>query len=101
LPDGADWPRQVPPVTNGGRFPKTDFDIDLEGRSVTCPARETTTDARAVRDHKGRPATRFVFAAATCAACPFMTQCTTASGGRQVTVGLHDESPGIRGHSRP
>ena len=88
-------------MTNGGRFPKTDFDIDLEGRSVTCPARETTTDARAVRDHKGRPATRFVFAAATCAACPFMTQCTTASGGRQVTVGLHDESPGIRGHSRP
>jgi hypothetical protein len=52
---GAELVAKVPPVTNGGRFPKTDFDIDLEAQSVTCPARETTTDARAVKDHKGRP----------------------------------------------
>ncbi len=57
---------------------------------MTCPARETTTDARPMKDHKGRPATRFVFAAATCGACPFQTQCTTATGGRQVTVGVHE-----------
>ena len=67
---GAELVAKVPPVTNAGRFPKTDFDIDLEAQSVTCPARETTTDARRVRDHKGRPAARFVFAAATCAALP-------------------------------
>ena len=77
-------------MTNGGRFPKTDFEIDLEAGAVTCPARETTTDARPVKDHKGRPATRFVFATSTCGACPFQTQCTTAKGGRQITVGVHE-----------
>ncbi len=86
---GAELVAKVPPVTNGGRFPKTDFEINLETNTVTCPAHETTTDARAVKDHKGRPATRFVFAAATCAACPFQSQCTTATGGRQITVGVH------------
>ena len=65
----------------------TDFEIDLEAGAVTCPACETTTD---VRDHKGRAATRFVFATAACAACPFQTQCTTAKGGRQITVGVHE-----------
>jgi len=87
---GAELVAKVPPVTNGGRFPKTDFDIDLDAGTVTCPALETTTDARPVKDHKGRAATRFVFAALTCATCPFQTRCTTASGGRQITVGVHE-----------
>jgi len=88
--EGAELVAKVPPVTNGGRFPKTDFEIDLETNTVTCPARETTADARPMKDHKGRPATRFVFAAAICAACPFQSQCTTSTGGRQITVGVHE-----------
>ena len=87
---GAELVAKVPPVTNGGRFPKTDFVIDSEARSVTCPAGVTTTDARPAQDHKGRPATRFVFASATCAACPLMARCTTAKGGRQILVGGHE-----------
>jgi len=85
---GAELVAKVPPVTNGGRFPKTDFEINLEAGSVTCPAGVTTTDARPTRDHKGRPATRFVFA--TCAACPLVAGCTTAKGGRQIMVGVHE-----------
>ncbi|HWI02469.1 MAG TPA: IS1182 family transposase [Acidimicrobiales bacterium] len=87
---GAELVAKVPPVTNGSRFPKTDFEINLQAGSVTCPAGVTTTDARAARDHKGRPATRFVFAPATCAACPLLAQCTTAKGGRQIMVGVHE-----------
>jgi hypothetical protein len=87
---GAELVAKVPPVTNGGRFPKTDFVIDSEAGSVTCPAGMTTTDARPARDHKGRPATRFVFASATCAACPLLGQCTTSRGGRQIMVGVHE-----------
>ena len=87
---GAELVAKVPPVTNGGRFPKTDFDINLEAGSVTCPAGVTTTDARPARDHKGRPTTRFVFAPATCAACPLAAQCTTAKGGRQIMVSVHE-----------
>ncbi|MDQ6728432.1 MAG: transposase [Actinomycetota bacterium] len=87
---GAEMVAKVPPVTNGGRFPKTDFEINLESVSVTCPAGVTTTDARPTRDHKGRPATRFVFAPATCAACPLVANCTKAKGGRQIMVGVHE-----------
>jgi len=87
---GAELVAKVPPVTNGGRFPKTDFEIDLDAGSVTCPAGVTTTDARPARDHKGRPATRFVFAPATCAACPLVANCTKAKGGRQIMVGMHE-----------
>jgi hypothetical protein len=87
---GAELVAKVPPVANSGRFPKTDFEIDLHAGSVTCPAGVTTTDARPAKDHKGRPATRFVFAPATCAACPLLAACTKAKGGRQIMVGVHE-----------
>jgi len=87
---GAELVAKVPPVTNSGRFPKTDFEINLQAGSVTCPAGATTTDARPARDHKGRSATRFLFAPATCAACPVGARCTKAKGGRQIMVGVHE-----------
>jgi hypothetical protein len=88
---GATMVAKVPPVTNGGRFPKTDFDIDLLAGRVTCPAGQTTPDARPGKDHKGRPATVFRFAADTCAVCPLRHQCTTSGSGRTVVVGRHHE----------
>ena len=88
---GAELVGKVPPVTNAGRFPKTDFDVDLEAGRVTCPAGETTSDARPSKDHKGRPAVTFVFDAATCAACPLRDQCTNAKGGRTIVVGPHHD----------
>jgi len=63
---GVDLVAKVPPVTNGGRFPKTDFRIDNENKEVTCPAGNTTGDARTITDHKGRPATAYRFAPDTC-----------------------------------
>ncbi len=86
---GAKLVAKVPPVTNGGRFPKTDFVVDDENKQVTCPAGNTTRDAREVKDHKGRPATAYTFDAAMCANCPLRDQCTTAKGGRQIIVGRH------------
>jgi hypothetical protein len=56
---------------------------------VTCPAGETTSDARPVKDHKGRRADAYRFDAATCAACPLREQCTAGKGGRQIVVGRH------------
>jgi len=80
---------KVPPVTNAGRFPKTDFDIDLTAGKVTCPAGATTADARPAKDHKGRPATMFHFAAGTCATCPLRDRCAAGKGGRTIMVGRH------------
>jgi hypothetical protein len=88
---GAELVAKVPPVTNRGLFPKTDFRIDLSGAKVTCPAGQTTTDVRPSTDHKGRPAMTFHFGPATCAACPLRDACTTAKGGRTIVVGPHHE----------
>lgn len=87
---GVELVAKVPPVTNRGLFPKTDFVIDAEAGTVTCPAGVTTTDARPAKDHKGHPALRFVFPAEVCAACPLHASCTTGARGRSVIVGRHE-----------
>lgn len=86
---GAEMVAKVPPVSNGGRFPKTEFFIEPD--QVTCPAGEETSDAHRIRDHKGRPAVRFVFPAEVCGACPLRTECVAGQGGRTITVGIHEE----------
>jgi len=88
---GVEMTAKVPPVTNAGRFPKTDFTIDTAAGTVTCPAGQTTTDARPSKDHKGRPATTFSFAADVCGACPLRGSCTSATGGRTIVVGVHHD----------
>jgi hypothetical protein len=88
---GAEMVAKVPPVTNAGRFPKTDFAIDTTAGTVTCPAGQITTDARPAKDHKGRPGLRFVFPAETCTACPRRDRCVGGKGARSVFVGCHQE----------
>ena len=57
---------KVPDIQNQGYFAKTDFHLDLEAGTCTCPNQQVTSDLRLV---KGGGAT-FVFATQTCAACP-------------------------------
>ncbi|HYR62302.1 MAG TPA: transposase, partial [Actinomycetota bacterium] len=88
---GAELVAKVPPVSNRGLFPKTDFVIDLEATTATCPAGVTTADARPAKDHKGRPSTMFVFPAEICASCPLRECCTKAKhASRTVAVGVHE-----------
>jgi hypothetical protein len=86
---GTELVAKVPPTSNSGRFAKTEFGIDLEAGTVTCPAGVTTADARRAKDHKGRPATMFYFDAATCGTCPLRDRCTAGKGGRTIMVGRH------------
>ena len=88
---GVEVVAKVPPVTNGGRLPKTDFRIDPDIPSACCPAGHTTTDARPAKDHKGRRVLRLVFSAETCAACPLRASCVGGQGGRTVTVSFHEK----------
>lgn len=76
---------KVPTVTNQGRFPKTAFVIDLEARTATCPAGQTTHDLRRTPTGGGQ----FQFDVAVCAACPLRAQCVKGVGGR--TVALHPQ----------
>jgi hypothetical protein len=89
---GTDLVAKVPPVSNAGRFPKTDFSIDTAEGTVTCPAGVVTTDSRPERDARGRPGRRFSFADATCATCPLRASCVKGeTKGRTIFVSRHED----------
>ena len=71
---------KVPALTNRGRFPKTEFAIDLDAISCTCPAGQISTDLR------GGKQRAFHFAVEVCAACPLRSMCVRGRGGRSVQV---------------
>jgi len=74
---------KVPAMTNRGRFPKTDFTIDLEAGACTCPAGQVSVNLRGAKQQA------FHFAPAVCAACPLRRRCVRGQGGR--TVQLHPQ----------
>jgi transposase len=83
--DGRPLIAKVPAVTNQGRFPKTQFRIELEQETCTCPAQQVSHDFRPAAPGGGV----FHFAAAVCAACPLRSQCVRGTGGR--TVQMHPQ----------
>jgi hypothetical protein len=74
-----------PPAAVKDHFPKDRFTIDLDGKTVTCPAGVTVPIRPATGRHTG--AARF---AAACRTCPLAAQCTTAKEGRTITIGPHE-----------
>src|SRR6266496_4358311 len=75
-----------PPAAVKGHFPKDRFAIDLEGKTVACPAGVTVAiGARAGGRHAGQA--RF---GAACHICPLAAQCTTAGQGRTITIGPYE-----------
>lgn len=73
---------KVPTMTNQGCFPKTDFTLDQEAGTCTCPAGQTTDDFRPAKEGGGV----FRFAATVCESCPLRAQCVRGGGGRSVSV---------------
>ena len=74
-----------PPAAVKGCFPKDRFAIDLDGKTVTCPAGVTVP----IRPATGRHAGTARFGAA-CRTCPLAAQCTGAKEGRTITIGPHE-----------
>lgn len=71
-----------PPSAPAGLFTKDDFEVDLDGGTVTCPAGETAPIP--AMGTRGRAQARF--GAARCAACPLRSRCTTSPKGRIVEI---------------
>jgi hypothetical protein len=71
------------PTAPAGRYPKSDFQIDLDARTVTCPAGQTAP-LRALRDEQ---IARFGGA---CRGCPLADKCTGSPKGRTIRVGPHE-----------
>ena len=87
---------KLPRRPDSKRFPKEDFEIDLESGTCTCPAGHTTrklyrmgtrTD-RTGRIHQLRA---FWFDAAVCGACPLREQCVGSANGSGRTARLHPQ----------
>lgn len=57
---------------------------------MTCPAGHETETSYQTRDHSGRPVQRFQFDGDICAECPLRSDCTTAKGGRSITLHYHE-----------
>jgi IS5 family transposase len=78
------------PTAAGGLFSKDRFDInlgaDLGTGAVTCPG-GVTAPIRPARAGGGT-----AFFASACPGCPLRAQCTTAAGGRTVSVGPYEQT---------
>ena len=58
-------------------FQKRDFKIDVEEKTVTCPAGLTVTESRMVKDAQKRLVPLFVFQEEQCGPCELRAQCLT------------------------
>jgi hypothetical protein len=73
------------PVNAGGLFTKDQFAIDLDQDRVSCPAGNT---APIRRGSDGAGVASFGQA---CPDCPLRAQCTKATGGRSIGIGLQEK----------
>jgi hypothetical protein len=74
---------KVPACNNRDCFSKREFVIDLDAMEVRCPAGQSTRDYRSAGDDQGG---QFLFAAATCQACPLRAQCVRGQGPRSISI---------------
>jgi hypothetical protein len=72
--------RVAPARGREGRFGKDDFVVDLGAETVTCPAGQSAL-IRTGKDGSGR-----ADFAPHCSSCPLAARCSTATGGRTVTI---------------
>jgi hypothetical protein len=82
----ADTSRQARGKTG---YDRSAFTIDYDARTATCPQGQASHSwyETAIR---GRPAIIVAFRARTCRPCPARAQCTTARGGRNLTLPPRD-----------
>lgn len=75
-----------PGQNSTGGFPKTDFKIDLDESTATCPAGVTVKPRASYADG----GMLFNFPAEVCASCPLREQCTSSPNGRSIRTGPHE-----------
>jgi hypothetical protein len=71
------------PVAPGGRFRKSEFQIDLDAGKVTCPAEHTVQMTVVKSGH-------LASFGGLCAGCPLAEKCTSSPSGRTIHIGLYE-----------
>jgi hypothetical protein len=74
-----------PPARITGHYGKDSFTIDLDAKTVTCPAGVIA----GIRAHGGRHAGTTEFGAA-CGGCRLRAECTTAKAGRTIAISPYE-----------
>jgi hypothetical protein len=92
---------KVPNTGRKGQIHKSEFRIDLEAMTCTCPAGHTTANLVSMGfwpEHNGirQPKQSFSFSVETCAACPLRPQCIQTKVNRGRTVQLHPQEDLLR-----
>jgi hypothetical protein len=87
---GAKVTAKTQPPASTGRFLKTDFVINADALTATCPAGHTTTDTGWGRDNKHRRV-RVLRFGDRCAPCALREKCTTNTAGRVITLNFHEQ----------
>ena len=87
---------KLPRRPDSKRFPKEDFEIDLESGTCTCPAGHTTSKlcsmgTRTDRTGRTHQLRAFRFDVAICGACPLKERCVGSGKGSGRTVSLHPQ----------
>lgn len=80
---GNDLRAKVPPVRNSRGYSKDQFRIDPEAGTVGCPAGHTVP----IRPQRRGGQARF---SDLCRDCPLRAACTTARGGRVISINPHE-----------
>lgn len=85
---GRELVAKVAVTRNRGRFPKTDFVINLEETTCVCPAgqRGIPSYSRPTQESTERKLRGFRFAVELCAVCPLRPQCVGGRRGRSIAV---------------
>jgi transposase len=86
---GAKVTAKTQPPATTGKFLKTDFVIDPDAPSATCPAGQTTTTTGWSTDDKGRRVRTLKFGSL-CAGCPLRPHCTISPRGRTLVLNFHE-----------
>lgn len=86
---GAKVTAKTQPPATTGKFVKTDFTIDPDALTATCPAGHTSSDAGWGRDSKNRQV-RVIRFGDRCTNCPLRSLCTTRAQGRVVVLNFHE-----------
>jgi transposase len=86
---GAKVTAKTQPPGTTGMFLKTDFVIDPDAPSATCPAGQMTTDGKWTTDNKGRRVIVLRFGER-CQGCALRQGCTTSANGRSLVLNFHE-----------
>lgn len=89
---GVEMVSKLPARPAGRRYPKSIFTINLQEKTVSCPAGHETSKHTLRKDDQGRLAPNFQFPPELCSGCPLRELCIPPSArNREIQLHFHED----------